>query len=339
MIHKNLGHYISDFLTSYMLKAKASRENTIKSYSYTFILFYEYMKSKKHIGANKIMVDDFNLENVTGFLRWLHGVRGNVNSTINQRHAAISSFAEYLPYKCPEYSSACISISAIPIMNTEEKTPVYLTLNGVRLLLKQPDIKTYMGVRDKCLLLTMFETAARVQEIIDLTPSSIRFTGEISVIILHGKGNKTFPVPVSQEVSNLMKEYLKAFGLDKREKLLHPLFPNKQGNKMSRNAINNILLKHSKTAKAENPLQIPDGISCHALRHSKAMALLERGVDLIHIRDFLRHKSIQTTEIYARANPHFVFDAVKKAYENLTNEEPKWKALPDVLDFLKKLTR
>jgi len=297
------------------------------------------MQLEKHISANKIMLDDFNVDNATGFLKWLHEVRGNANSTVNQRHAAISSFAAYLPYKCPECSSDCISISSIPIMNTEERIPVYLTLDGIKLLLKQPDIKTYIGIRDKCLLLTMFETAARVQEVIDLTPSSIRFTGEISVIILHGKGNKTSPVPVSQEVCSLMKEYLKAFGLDKRENQLRPLFPNKQGNKMSRNAINNILLKHCKNAKAENSLLIPDGISCHALRHSKAMALLEKGVDLIYIRDFLRHKSVQTTEIYVRANPRFVFDAVKKAYENLTDEEPKWKKSPDVLDFLKKLTR
>jgi len=92
-------------------------------------------------------------------------------------------------------------------------------------------------------------------------------------------------------------------------------------------------------AKQENPGLIPNGLSCHSLRHSKAMGLLESGIELIHIRDFLGHKSVITTEIYARVNPKFIFEAVKSAYVELNLEVPVWVGNKVLLEKLRELTK
>ena len=107
---------------------------------------------------------------------------------------------------------------------------------------------------------------------------------------------------------------------------------------MTRNGINNILVKYVKMANKKNPSLVPDHLSCHAIRHSKAMCLLESKVELMHIRDFLGHKSVLTTEIYARVNPKFTFEAVKNAYKNITAENiPSWKGNGELMGMLKNL--
>jgi site-specific recombinase XerD len=109
---------------------------------------------------------------------------------------------------------------------------------------------------------------------------------------------------------------------------------------MTRNGINNILIKYVEMAKEKDASLIPTHLSCHAIRHSKAMALLESNVQLIHIRDFLGHKSVLTTEIYARVNPKYTFEAVKNAYKNITNDEiPLWEGNNELLTMLKNISK
>ncbi|MHB1179007.1 MAG: tyrosine-type recombinase/integrase, partial [Daejeonella sp.] len=109
---------------------------------------------------------------------------------------------------------------------------------------------------------------------------------------------------------------------------------------MTRNGINNILVKYVKMAKEKNPSIVPEHLSCHAMRHSKAMQLLESKVELIHIRDFLGHKSVLTTEVYARTNPKYTFEAVKNAYKNITADNiPAWEGNDELMVILKSLAR
>lgn len=334
-----LSDYLTDFLLDFLPQSKGRSNNTIKSYAFAFMLFFEYMKEVKNIKAERIKLEDVKSDLVVDYLKWLKTERNCSNRTINQRRAAITSFADFIIYKCPEFSGIYRAVIAVPQIKTEEKAISYLSLNGIKLLLKQPNTNTKSGLRDLCLLHVMFETAARVQEVIDLTPSSVRLSGEISTILLHGKGNKVKTVPVSDDVSDILKTYMESVGLDGQENLQKPLFPNKQGGKLSRNAVNNILVKHADAARKINPSLVPEKLSCHSIRHSKAMALIEKGVELIHIRDFLRHKSVRTTEIYAKVNPKFNFEAIKKAYENVNEVVPRWKGDKGIMDMLRKLSK
>jgi site-specific recombinase XerD len=335
----DFAYYLTDFLTNYLIAGKGNSNNTVKSYSYTFLLLLKYMKEVKNKDADRISLEDINKDNILGFLDWLQVCRKCGNSTRNQRLVAITTFVKYLQYKCPRILFKSQEIASIPSKRCDEKVISYLTVDGIKLLLKQPNRITDQGLRDLCLLSLMYESAARVQEIIDLTPTSLRISDKPYVVILHGKGNKERIVPLSESISSLLNEYLKRFGLNRRENTTKPLFPNPQHNPLTRNGINNMLIKYVKMAKQENPGLIPNGLSCHSLRHSKAMGLLESGIELIHIRDFLGHKSVITTEIYARVNPKFIFEAVKSAYVEINLEVPVWVGNKVLLEKLRELTK
>jgi site-specific recombinase XerD len=330
--------YISGFLTNYLTNEKGVSKNTIKSYSYSFILFVNFMHEVKKIHINRLSMKDIVREVIVEFLDWIQSNRTCSNSTRNQRLAAISSFIRYVEYMDPAALYKYHQILSIPKKKTERKQIRYLPFDGVRLLLQQPNVVKGKGLRDLALLSLMYESAARVQEIIDLTPSLLHIESKPFRVVLHGKGNKSRSVPLPDKEVQILKQYMNQYELLNRENAQKPLFPNNQGQKMTRNGVNNILKKYVNMAKEEDMKLIPDCLSCHSLRHSKAMELLESRVSLIYIRDFLGHKSVTTTEIYARVNPGYTFEAVKNAYRNITTDEmPVWVGNNELLTMLKEL--
>lgn len=331
---------LSGFLNNYLPYEKGVSPNTIKSYSYTFILFIRFMHMIRGIPVTKLSFTHLNKDLVVGFLDWLQKERKCSESTRNQRLAAISSFIKYSEYMAPGHLFDCQQILSIPAKKTESKVLNYLSIDGMKLLLQQPDTQKTKGLRDLVLLSLMYESAARVQEIIDLTPSSLFIKSKPYRVILHGKGNKYRSIPLPDKQVELLSQYMIRGDLLNRENAQKPLFPNYQGQKMTRNGINNILLKYVTMAHEKNSSLVPDHLSCHSIRHSKAMYLLESKVELMHIRDFLGHKSVLTTERYARMNPKFTFEAVKNAYKNITTDNiSAWKYDDEIMEMLKELTK
>ncbi|MEJ7739737.1 MAG: tyrosine-type recombinase/integrase [Chitinophagaceae bacterium] len=332
--------YLSDFLGNYLPNERGVSINTIKSYSHTFILLLTYLNDVKNIRIEKVAFKHFTRPLVVDFLDWLQAERGCSNTTRNQRLSAISSFIKFAAYKVPDSLHENQQILSIPLKKTEKHTISYLTTEGMKLILKQPDISKTKGMRDLALLSLMYESAARVQELIDLTPSSLFVNSKPYRVELHGKGNKYRTVPLPESEVQILLRYMDQYGLLKRENAQKPLFHNAWGQKMTRNAINNVLVKHAASARSENESLITKGISCHGLRHSKVMGLLDANVQLIHIRDFLGHKSVLTTEIYARVNPKYTFEAIKAAYKNITVDEiPLWESNTQIISMLKGFTK
>lgn len=332
--------YLTRFLNNYLTNERGASNNTIKSYSYTFILFINYMRDQKKININKLSFMHVTRPVIIEFLNWLQNHRGCSDATRNQRLAAISSFIKYAEYMNPAGLFECHQILSIPVKKTERKIISYLTIEGVKLLLQQPNTGKGKGMRDLALLSLMYESAARVQEIIDLTPSALYLQSKPYRVLLHGKGNKYRPVPLPEKEVQILLRYMTQYDLLNRESTQKPLFSNNQDQKMTRNGINNILVKYAKMAKAKEENLIPDNLSCHSIRHSKAMQLLESKVELIHIKDFLGHKSVITTEIYARVNPKYTFEAVKGAYKNIrTDEIPAWEGNNEILTMLKRFVK
>src|SRR5680860_331390 len=335
----DFSRYVTSFLTDYLIGEKGLSNNTVKSYSFTFLLLVKYMKEEKRIEANRLAIGNMTADNIVGFLDWLQNERKCGAATRNQRLAAIAAFARFVQYKCPEALYDCQRILAVPAKKSEEKIVSYLTVDGIKLLLRQPDRTTIRGKRDLALVSLMYESAARVQEVIDLTPSSLRIDSTPHCIVLHGKGDRNRLVPIPEDQVVVLREYMKRTGTDKRENHGKPLFPNPRNRKMTRNGMNNVLVKYVELARKKNPALIPLGISCHSIRHSKAMALLEAGVELMHIRDFLGHRSVLTTERYARVNPKFTFEAVKNAYADISGELPMWEGDDGLIERLRELSR
>jgi len=331
----DFSYYLTSFLKIYLPGEKGVSENTILSYRDTFILFLNFLKNSKNISAESITLEIITKDIIVDFLDWIENQRHCSITTRNIRLAAIHSFFRYLQYQNPENLQEWQRILSVPVKKTKNKTINYLTLAGIKLLLEMPDQSLKSGQRNLALLSLMYDTAARVQEIIDLTPSSIRFDKPYTVKLI-GKGKKARIVPLMEPTAEILKRYMEANGLLKDYANEYPLFFNSRKEKLTRAGVNYILKKYSKMAREKTSALIPEQISCHSLRHSKAMHLLQAGINLVYIRDILGHSSVQVTEVYARADSRQKRKAIEKAYNDVSpGEQPQWQDNDNLLSWLK----
>lgn len=330
----DFSYYLTRFLTKYLPGEAGASKNTIASYRDTFILFLRFLSDEKNIPADNLTLNMITKNIVVEYLDWMEKVRRCSTATRNVRLAAIHSFFKYLQYENPDNLLEWQKVLSIPVKKTEKKTINYLTLDGVGLLLKMPNIETTAGRRDLTLLTLMYETGARVQEIIDLTPSMVRLDKPYTIKLI-GKGNKARIVPLMEPTVQILKRYMEEQDLLKNSSNLYPLFFNNRKEKLTRAGVNYVLAKYKNLAREENKTLIPEVFTCHCLRHSKAMHLLQAGVNLVYIRDILGHSSVQVTEIYAKTDSKQKREAIEKAYTDVTpSEEPEWQENENLLTWL-----
>lgn len=335
----DFAYYLTGFLTKYLPDEVGASTNTIASYRDTFMLFLQFMRDEKKIAVEKLTLERFKKTTIEEYLDWIESSRGCSVSTRNVRLAAIHSFFEYLQYENPDYLLEWQRILSIPVKKGEKGKMNYMTLDGIKLLLEMPNTDTKSGRRDLALLSLMYDTGARVQELIDLTPSSIRFDHPYTIKIM-GKGNKTRIIPLMETQLRILKRYMDENQLLETHANQYPLFYNKRKEKLTRAGVGYILNKYIRMARDLNGSLIPEKFSCHCLRHSKAMHLLQAGVNLVYIRDILGHSSVQTTEIYARADSKQKREAIEKAYSDVTPKNlPSWQTNDSLLEWLKNFNK
>lgn len=328
---------LTDFLSKYLPGERGMSTNTINSYKITFILLIRFIESHKKISVNRLTLKDITKDCIVDFLEWLQKERKCSNSTRNVRLAAIHSFFNFLQYKVPENINQWQQICSIKMKKAKKSTMNYLTVEGVKLLLAQPDLSTKKGIRDLAMLALMYDSAARVQEIIDLTASNVRLMKPYTIKLV-GKGNKARIVPLMDEQVVHLRYYMDKNQLFENHANMYPLFFNNRREKLTRAGIYYIFQHYAYEARVKDPTIIPEKISPHSLRHSKAMHLLQAGVNLVYIRDILGHESVQTTEVYARVDSKQKREAIEKAYaEVIKKEEPLWTDNNDLLEWLNNL--
>lgn len=330
--------HLSRFLSEYLPHERGMSHNTALAYRDTFMQFIRYMKEKQKIPVEKLTLDKLSKGIVVDFLEWIQNERNCSTSTRNYRLAAIHSFVSYLQYEDIAQLDRWQKILSIKMKKVEQKTINYLTTDAVKLLLEQPDRTTPQGRRNLALLALMYDTGARVQEIINLTPEAVNITSTPYTIRLLGKGKKYRVVPLMEAQILLLKQYMEENHLMETCHLKHPLFFNSRKEKLTRTGVAYILSTYVKMARTINPKIIPDSISCHSLRHSKAMHLLQAGVNLVYIRDILGHVSVQTTEVYAKADSQQKREALEKNYLKLipdTDTTRQWDNNRNLLEWLK----
>lgn len=327
---------LTNFLSKYLPAERGASQNTIAAYRDTFVLLIHYMESIG-IKLNKLTLNRLDRPSILGFLEWVQKERNGSDLTRNMRLSAVHSFFKYLQYHRPEGLHSYQEILGIPMKKAEQKTMSYLSIEGIALLLQQPDATTTKGRRDLALLSLMYDIGARVQEVIDLTPSCVRLD-KPSTIKVTGKGNKARIVPMLEGQAKLLKGYMDEHKLNEPGSNMCPLFFNRRMEKLTRAGVNHILAKYARMAEQKTPKLIPMHISCHSLRHSKAMHLLQAGVNLVYIRDILGHVSVMTTEIYARADSRKKREAIEAAYvETAPKETALWLKNNNLLEWLKGL--
>lgn len=292
---------LASYLTMYLPGHAGLTEDTIKSYGDTFKLVLKFAEKKRGIRVERIKLSDFNIDFVEAFLLWLEQERGCSISTRNQRLTAIRAFAKYARGKKPEYLYESQKILDFRSKKKPETLAAHLTPDCVKDIIAQPDRMDRWGRRDVALLSLLYDSAARVSEVCDLRVRDVRLKKPYTVILTGKPNNKTRAVPIMEETAAALEKYIAENHLQTADKADSPLFFNHQHGKLTRAGVTYILKKHCKDAREDNPL-IPAKISPHVMRHSKAMHLLQAGVNLVYIRDFLGHAQIKTTEIYAKTD-------------------------------------
>ena len=328
---------MSKYLTEYLPGIQGVSYNTIASKRDAYILLLKYLDDAQNIKAEDVDIPLLSRETIIKYLEWLEKSRGSSVSTRNIRLAAIKSLFSYIQTQTPDYIYQCQQILSIPSKKEPGHTLEYLTVEGIKSVLNAVETSSRTGLRDLTLLSLMYDSAARVQEIADLSVNDFR-AEKPSTLRLTGKGSKTRIVPLMSTTSDLVSKYISIYHPSYRGEYNVPLFSNRKKEKLTRAGIAYILKKYVKIAREKQPDLIPETVSPHGLRHSKSMHMLQAGVPLIYIRDFLGHSEISTTEIYARCDSEQKRKAIENTCPSITKSEtPMWQKDTSLLGWLQSL--
>ena len=318
------------FTDRLMCQLQASPE-TISSYRDTFCLLFRFLKQNFKKEAANLTMEDLNANNIVSFLCWLENKRGNSIRTRNNRLAAIHSFFKYAAFYDPVHIELIQRVLAIPGKRYDRKPLAYLIPTEIEALLAAPELKTRAGRRDRALLLLAVQTGLRVSELIGLNCKDIILEGGAHVHC-KGKGRKERCTPLSKEVIPVLNSWLS----ERKGELESPLFPNANGNRLSRDGVEYLLRKHVKTAIKKCTSLKNKRISPHVLRHTAAMRLLQHGVDRSVIALWLGHENLETVNIYVHADIKMKEQALNKTTP-LNVKPGRYRPDDKLLFFLKNL--
>ena len=321
---KSFSFYVQRYFMSYLITQHNYGGNTISSYRDTFKLLLAFL-AKNNTDVSKIAIDDISHDKVIEFMVWLGEVRKNGVSTKNVRLAHIKSFFRYVMMTAPEHSDQCRKVLGIPFGKENKKPPACMSTVAIKQMLASIDSSSDEGLRHLALLSLMYDSACRVQEIIALSVKDFH-AGQCCRIYVHGKGNKYRSIPLLSETEKIVSKYIKHFQLTPEA----PLFCNRNGERLTRQGIRYIIRKYSKIVNETMPGTIDGSVYPHRMRHSKATHLVDRGINIYNVRDFLGHESVATTQIYLTTNP----EVTRKAIELVAE-----KTVPESLDFFSKEER
>lgn len=333
--------FLSLFLSKYLPGQRNLSVNTIASYRDTFKLFLIFCDDVKGLKPEKVTLNLVTREMVAEFLEWIEKKRKCSIATRNQRLSAIHAFYRYVQKESPDNLFKIQRILKIPLKKKPKPLIPYLKDDELKILFKQPDTSTRQGRRDLVLLVLMYDTAARVSELIDLKVGDIRLSSP-AVVNLHGKGDRQRQVPIIGKTKDHLAAYLEEhkryhWGIATEDT---PVFFNQQHKKLSRWGVSYILKKYVKMASKNTKFSTDFTVTPHVLRHAKAMGLLKAGINLVYIRDFLGHCSVVTTEIYARADSEMKRKAIESVYTDLSPiDMPKWEENKDLMYWLQNLCK
>lgn len=303
---------VQDYFRTYLMQQRGYGANTIGSYRDTFRLLLAYM-AEAGVKAGGLEMADVDGSLVTGFLCWLESSRGNSASTRNVRLAHIKSLAAYVATISPEDIGSCAAIRSIPSKRQRSSPPDSLSRDEVGCLLAAPGTDTVGGLRDSALLALLYDSACRAQELADMDVRSVTLGGACYVRI-DGKGNKGRTVPLLRETGDLLSAYISALGLCAES----PLFLNRSGRRLTRSGVSDVVERHWRRVIADHPdVAAHPRARPHLLRHSKATHLVEAGVNVYYVRDFLGHESVSTTMVYLKHSIEKTREVIEAASEDL----------------------
>jgi len=311
---------------------------TIKSYSFALKMFIGFLHTSYGIKPERIEFRDFNIDSIKGFLTSLAKAEYLSSNTYNQRLSALKTFVRYAILEYPAFLQDGQRILAMPSKRSSPHEITYLEKDAMKAFLAVPDQTTVRGRRDLAIIAMLYDTGARIQEFINIKVKDVRLEKPETVKLL-GKGRKIRVVPIMAETAKIVGSYMNDRGfLEQSASGDLYLFNSPNRAQFTRPGISKILKRDLTIAKVANPtILFPEDIHPHALRASRAIHLLESGINIIAIRDFLGHTSVSTTQIYLKVNSKTKRDAIMQAYPSLVESVPAWQENSDLMALLKEL--
>ena len=324
---------VQSYFQEHLERVRGASRHTIFAYRDALKLFLQFLADSSSRPVAALDLDDIVVEKVMAFLDHLESARGNSVSTRNCRLAAVHGFSEHLLRNDPTRAAQYHRILTLPTKKARQRTASYLEPEDMRLFLGQPDCRTATGRRDHALFLFMYNTGTRISETLEVRWKDFRFPHPAQVRIT-GKGNRDRFCPIWPETVHALRK----LGQD-----AHPeahVFLNAKGLPLTRDGVAYLLHKYAKSAAQKRKTFRCLKVTPHMLRHSCAVALLQAGVDITVIRDYLGHASIATTSRYVSTNLQLKRQVLEAFWERsgLTkNSLPKQDHKADVMDFLDSL--
>lgn len=323
---------VQSFFEQHLDQARGASPHTVRAYRDTLRLFFEYLAHQQHCGVERLALSDVTSQRVLDFLLDLEARRGNLAATRNCRLAALRSWVRHLLRHDPAHADQYASILTLPAKRTPHVQPDYLEPEQFRLVLDQVDVGSPRGIRDGAILLFLYNTGARVSEALRVRWSELNLTRPCQVR-LHCKGTKERICPLWKQTADLLR-HLRNQSSPSPE---HQIFLNLHGQPLTRDGVAYLLRHYYRLARKKHASLPRPSIHPHALRHSCAIALLQAGVDLTAIRDYLGHSSIATTGRYLQTNLAMKREVLNRFWKRagLERGQPKrWRPSQGVLAYL-----
>ncbi len=305
---KDFSYYLKDFLQIYLPKTRNLSDKTIITYKYCFIKLLNFFEEKKNIKSDNITLEMFNIELIEEFINWLLLEENNTPNTVNSRISAIKSFFKFISIHNVEYLNFYSCLTNLKPLKIQEKTIEFVSIEEIKLLFSIPNSQNKKELKELAILTLLYESAIRVEELCNLKLNDLTISTLSSIKIINGKGNKSRIVPISNDVALILQKYINIYKINEQDYL----FTNQYNNQYTRWGINYIIQKNINKCKIIDNTKFKIKITPHIFRHSKAMHLLDADIPLSTIERILWHSSIKTTEIYAKANPKKLEEAINK---------------------------
>ena len=332
---QTLAMFIKRFFSHYLPVQKGLSANTILAYRDAIKLLLCYAADTLKRSVEELCVEDIDESLVLGFLDHLENTRGCTPRTRNARLAAIRALFGFIAREEPSLLLHCQTIRTIPLKRTEHKTVDYLEENEMQALLNMVELNSRNGVRDNALLLLLYNTGARVSEIVGLKVADVCLHGTPQVKLL-GKGQKYRSCPLWPETVEALHDYLKH--RTPKDPAAQQLFLNANGSPVSRFGVRHIIGTYATAAKSHCPSIAAKAVNPHTIRHTTAMHLLRAGNDITMVSYWLGHANTNTTHIYVEIDMEMKWQMLQKAGAPAVQKPLPWQK-PGVLEWLHALAK
>jgi site-specific recombinase XerD len=334
-----LGRLLHAFFEDHLKCQKGLRTNSILSYRDTLRLFLQFVAKDVRHKLTRLTLSDLNAERVHRFLIFLEQERHNQARTRNQRLAALRSFFAYIAFCEPRMLQQAQQVDAIPVKRTVPSQTLYLDLDEIQALFNDLTDEGPFALRDRALLLFLYNTGARAQEISELQVGQLQLDGQPKVR-LHGKGDKWRTCPLWHQTAALLRELLAQQAT--RISADNAVFISRNGQPLTRFGIYKVVRRHTKKLAKKGIDGRLRAISPHVFRHTTAVHLLEAGVEVNVIRAWLGHVSLETTNRYAEITLSMKAEALTACTPSFessdaSHQKVAWRDDPELLQWLQSL--